>query len=176
MAGNSEEDDSSILEDPATLRKTLRTPELPDFDDSQSFLTTPPILNIDYPAELYDDSVEVPFDKNDWQVIDSYSGRKRPPRQNEFLRLLLDNPRYRSYITWLDQHQGLFQILEPDKVAALWPKVKYRQTSETMDYDTFARGVRYYYQSGLMIKTHKKYTFRFNQSTNNLLNFFTNSG
>src|ERR1700728_1501487 len=60
-----------------------------------------------------EDPDEIPLDRTEWQIIDSSSGRKRPPRQNEFLELLLENRRYSSYICWLNKNQGLFQILLP---------------------------------------------------------------
>ncbi|CAF3022123.1 unnamed protein product [Rotaria sp. Silwood2] len=107
---------------------------------------------------------EIPLDYNEWQVRDSYASRKRSPRQNEFLRLLLENPRYRSYTCWLDKKRGLFRILQPDQVVALWEKVKGRQTQRKMNYETFSRGIRHYYKAGIMMKTNTRYTFCFKQS------------
>jgi len=106
-------------------------------------------------------SNEVSFNSQDWLIINSVSRQPRPPRQNEFLLLLLGNSNYSSYITWLDKSQGLFIIHQPERVATLWSKVKNRRTIGQMDYKKFSRGLRFYYKSGLMIKTHKKHTFRF---------------
>lgn len=158
-------DEDSILEDPDLHRSPLRTPSPPSLEpDPEPVPRLSPIPDISNPMQPSDGSGEIAFDIKEWQVIDSSSGKKRHPRQIEFLELLLENPRYSSYTTWLDKDQGLFQILEPDKVAALWIKVKFRQTNATMDYNTFARGVRYYYTNGTMIKTNKKFTFCFKRS------------
>ena len=108
---------------------------------------------------------EVPFHRQDWLVIDRRTAKLRLPRQSEFLRLMLHNPRYSSYASWSDQAAGMFKILEPERVAALWQQVKVRRTKGTMNYDQFARGIRFYYLSGSMIKTHRKYTFRFGAAT-----------
>lgn len=110
-----------------------------------------------------ENSSEIPFYSNEWQIYDRSLDKMRRPRQNEFLRLLLQNDRYSSYVSWVDKSQGLFRILEPDRVAKLWERVKSRQTNGKMDYETFARGIRYYYGKGLMVKTNKKHTFCFKQ-------------
>jgi hypothetical protein len=68
---------------------------------------------------------------------------------------------YSSYISWLNKDQGLCKIHQPDQVAILWGKVKNRKTIGIMNYEVFARGIRFYYKSGLMIKTNKKHTLRF---------------
>ena len=106
---------------------------------------------------------DIPYFVNEWQIIDFSSGKARPPRQHEYLRLLLQNSRYASYATWIDRSQGLFKINQPEKVAALWQKVKNRHTEKEMNYNTFARGIRHYYGT-FMIRTNRKYTFQFNPS------------
>jgi hypothetical protein len=122
--------------------------------------------SLDNITQSNNDSVGLPFNPKEWLINDSITGKLRPPRQNEFLYHLLEDSRYSSYLCWLDRNQGLFKIHEPDQVTTLWTKVKNRQTTGIMDYDTFARGIRYYYKSGSMMKTHKKYTFRFKMSMN----------
>ncbi|CAF0893296.1 unnamed protein product [Rotaria sp. Silwood1] len=123
--------------------------------------STPFIATNNNVAQSLNDYNEIPFDYNEWQIHDSHVVKKRPPRQNEFLQLLLANPRYCSYLCWLDKKRGLFRILQPDQVVKLWEKVKGRQTQGKMSYETFARGIRHYYKTGMMIKTNKKYTFCF---------------
>ena len=108
-----------------------------------------------------DQTHETSFDLKEWIIYDSHLGRSRLPRQNEFLLLLLAKEHYSSYISWLDKDQGLCQIHRSQQVAALWSKVKKRRTTGLMDYDTFARGIRSYYKSKLMVKTHKKHVLRF---------------
>lgn len=106
----------------------------------------------------------IPYDPSEWQVVDLSNGKSRHPRQHEFLKLLLQNSRYASYVSWIDQGKGLFQIHQPEAVAKLWQKVKNRTTEKQMDYSTFARGIRHYYKDQKMIKTNRKYTFQFNLS------------
>ncbi|CAF0990015.1 unnamed protein product [Rotaria sordida] len=116
-----------------------------------------------------DDLNECSFNPREWLIIDSISRRPRPPRQNEFLYLLLERPYYSSYLTWLNKNEGLFKIHDPERVAKLWSKVKNRKTNGIMNYAKFARGLRFYYKTGSMIKTHKKHTFRFKIPINNIL-------
>lgn len=118
--------------------------------------------NFDYHSyPLRNQTNEIPFDPREWLVTDQTTGKHRAPRQYEFLLLLLRHPNYTSYIVWLDQSQGIFKITKPKDVAALWGRVKHRQTIGLMDYETFTRGIRFQYKSGKMIKTHRKHTFRF---------------
>ncbi|CAF0810487.1 unnamed protein product [Adineta steineri] len=142
--------------------------DISDNDTKQSL----PLLthsNDEIQEQSDDDFNEIPFDAKEWFVHDSTAGKLRPPRQNEFLYKLLEDSRYSSHISWLDRNEGLFKIHDPNRVAELWIKVKSRQTSATMDYDTFSRGIRYYYKTGAMIKTHKKYTFRFKKPVNSIV-------
>jgi hypothetical protein len=101
------------------------------------------------------------FDLNEWMIHDCVSRKIRPPKLYEFLRLLLNNPRYVSYASWINKNEGLFKIHRPSEVACLWKKMKVRRTMGSMDYDTFARGIRYYYKSGAMIKTRTRHTYCF---------------
>jgi hypothetical protein len=143
-----------------------------DMNDSEPLSILCPIFNVnteDYSSN--DNSNEISFNLKEWLIIDSISGKYRAPRQNEFLLLLLENPRYSSYISWLNINQGIFKIHETERVATLWSKVKNRQTTGIMMYSTFARGIRFYYKSGLMIKTHKRHTFRFKLPINSLSSF-----
>jgi hypothetical protein len=116
-----------------------------------------------YPSIIDDllDDDEISFDRMEWLIKDSSTEKIRPPKLCEFLYLILDNSRYNSYASWLDESQGLFRIHKPIQVTKLWEKVKIRHTNTTMNFDKFSRGIRYYYGSGLMIRTNKKYTYRF---------------
>ena len=106
---------------------------------------------------------EISFDATQWTIRDTIARKIRPPKLHEFLRLLLDNERYVSYASWLDKNAGLFKIHKPAQVASLWRQVKIRKPVGSLDYDIFARSIRYYYKSGLMIRTHTKRTYRFAQ-------------
>jgi hypothetical protein len=101
------------------------------------------------------------FDISEWLIQDHVSRKVRPPKLYEFLRLLLNNPRYVSYASWINKNEGLFKIHRPSEVACLWKNIKVRRTLGSMDYDTFARGIRYYYKSGAMIKTRTRHTYCF---------------
>ena len=107
---------------------------------------------------------EIPYIPNEWQIMDLSTGKFRSPRQHEFLRLLLKNSRYKSFVSWVEEKTGVFQIHRPEEVAKLWQQVKNRHTEKPMDYNTFARGIRHYYKAETMIKTNRKYTFQFNLS------------
>jgi hypothetical protein len=108
-----------------------------------------------------DDDVDQRLDLQEWIVVDGSSKKLRPPKLYEFLRLLLNNPRYSSYIAWSDEEKGVFKIKRPALVANLWKQVKVRKSNGCMDYDTFARGIRYYYKSKLMVKTNTRHTYCF---------------
>jgi len=136
-----------------------------DFNNND--INTEEYLSMNNMMQSCNNSNKILFTRQEWLVNDSFSGKIRAPRQNEFLLLILKNPKYSSYISWLEKDQGLFKIHEPERLAKLWTKVKNRQTTRTMDYETFARGIRFYYKSGSMIKTYKKHTFRFKLPINN---------
>ncbi|CAF1042016.1 unnamed protein product, partial [Adineta ricciae] len=108
------------------------------------------------PSPSSDDLDDESFNYQEWLRYDRSLCKHRAPKLLEFLYLLLENTRYNSYASWLDRSQGLFRIYKPDEVARLWRKVKVRRSNGSMNYDTFSRGIRYYYKSGLMIKTHTK--------------------
>ncbi|CAF1305587.1 unnamed protein product [Rotaria magnacalcarata] len=101
------------------------------------------------------------FDRNYFLINDTAASKIRPPKLCEFLLLILSNPIYHSYASWTNEDSGVFKIHEPEKLASLWRRVKVRQTSGLMDYETFSRSIRYYYKSGLMLQTHKRHTYRF---------------
>jgi aromatic ring-cleaving dioxygenase len=180
MAKNYEENEDINVEEYEESRRILLTPNnqlmidsISNHDNYFNFNNyfepiTSSISAINNFVPSIEESDDIPFDHTEWQIIDRYTGRKRPPHQNEFLQLLLENSYYSSYICWLDKNQGSFQILLPDQVVALWEKVKSRHTNKKMTYSTFSRGLRCYYKTGLMIKTNKKYRFCFNQSKNNI--------
>jgi len=116
---------------------------------------------IDDLLDVVNDDDESSFDRMEWLIKDSSTGRVRPPKLHEFLYLILNNSRYNSHASWLDEKQGLFQIHKPIQVTKLWEKVRIRHTNTSMNFDKFSRGIRYYYSSGLMIPTNKRYTYRF---------------
>ena len=104
---------------------------------------------------------DVPTNTQEWQVVDNHSQRLRPPRLLEFLLLLLAKKHYQSYACYTKRSEGVFQIYQPEKVAKLWEEVKNRHSQQSMTYDKFARAIRWFYKSDLMIKTNTRYTFQF---------------
>jgi hypothetical protein len=127
-------------------------------ENSDTDASSPRCLNTE---SSVDDDVDQPLDHQEWTVVDGSSKKLRPPKLYEFLHLLLNNSRYSSYIAWSDERKGVFKIKKPAQVANLWKQVKVRKTNGYMDYDTFARGIRYYYKSKLMIKTNTRHTYCF---------------
>lgn len=101
------------------------------------------------------------FDIEDMIIQDILSRKIRSLKLREFLRLLLDNECYSSYASWLNKNEGLFKIHKSIEVANLWRRIKSRKTTGSLNYDTFARGIRSYYKPGIMHKTHTKHTYRF---------------
>lgn len=112
-------------------------------------------------------SHDIPINPKEWLVKDSNSKRARPPRLFEFLLLLLQKYHYRSYASYKNRAEGIFEIHEPEKVANLWQHVKNRQSNQNMTYDKFARAIRWYYKDGIMKKTNSRYTFQFASDTLN---------
>lgn len=110
----------------------------------------------------------IPLNHEEWLVYDPSLGRHRPPHLLEFLHLLLGKVHYRSYASYIDQSAGIFKIYHPDLVATLWEQVKARQAQKAMDYDKFARGIRWHYKKGTMIKTNTRHTFQFAPASANL--------
>jgi hypothetical protein len=55
-------------------------------------------------------SWDISLIRKEWLVQDSISKRHRAPRLYEFLILLLRNPNYESYASFVNRSKGLFQI------------------------------------------------------------------
>lgn len=124
-----------------------------------------PTLNAEVPQVVNVVPNDTQLDQEEWQVRDERSQRLRSPKLLEFLVLCLKKPHYQSYVTFIDRSQGIFQVHEPDRMAELWGKVRNRQSQLKMTYDKLARGIRWYYPAGLMIKTNTRYTFQFSRRT-----------
>ena len=108
-----------------------------------------------------DDDLDIAFDPNEWFVTPPSTQKRRAPLLYEFLRLLLNNSRYQRFVSWINEDEGLFHLHQPIQVANLWKQVKRRRSHHSVNYNTLARGIRSYYENGLMIPTRTKYTFRF---------------
>ena len=110
---------------------------------------------------LLENNYEIPFNPFEWRMTSASNGNIRSPKLDEFLLLLLNNPRYSSYASWLDKDDGLFKLHQPNEVVNLWKRVQNQQTNTEMNYDKFSRTIRTYYDKGIMISTRTKYTYRF---------------
>lgn len=159
-----------ITEELPILRLLLEEPLKFDFDSnflakiSGNYSIASPDSSRASISSLSDDDqdeVEEPFDLKEWMVEDPVTFRLRRPKLSEFLWLLLNNPRYHAYACWVNINEGTFKLRKPARVVSLWEQVKVRRTKRTMDFDTFSRAIRCQYKSGLMVKTHKKHTYRF---------------
>lgn len=90
--------------------------------------------------------------------------RYRSPKIIEFLLHIGRSDNYSDYVTF-NQESGVIVIVDATAVVELWSQQRSRRDSTVLTYDNFARGLRYYYQSGIMIKTFHRYTFKFSQDT-----------
>ncbi|ESO07234.1 hypothetical protein HELRODRAFT_147323, partial [Helobdella robusta] len=76
----------------------------------------------------------------------------------QFLLDLLMNPNYCHVIAWTGDGWE-FKLINPDKVAELWGRQKCKPK---MNYEKLSRGLRYYYDKKIIIKTAgKRYVYRF---------------
>ena len=142
--------------DPREVLESLTPPDASPSVVDQSI----PIVNSS--EENYED---VPINRKEWLITDQTTGRQRAPFLYEFLILLLHKSHFASYAVFKDKSRGIFEISQPNKVAHLWQHVKNRQATHDMTYDKFARAVRWYYKTDIMIKTNARYTFQFSART-----------
>ena len=75
----------------------------------------------------------------------------------QFILLLLEDAKMRKDITWVDRHNGIFRILNKEKIAQMWGQSRNRETS----YDSLSRGLRHYYQLGMLNSVSKKLHYQF---------------
>lgn len=159
--------------------------DIPDFDDNfEQYMANPSLISVEnFPNDFEIESSvsseesyalpvppslishDIPINRREWLVKKRTEDRARPPLLFEFLLLLLEKPHYESYASYKNKAEGIFEILEPEKVADLWEHVKNRQSNRRMDYEKFARAIRWYYQKDIMKKTNSRYTFQFTPAT-----------
>lgn len=120
-------------------------------------------------------SLDLP-DVNEWYVRDE-NGRRRRPLLYEFLRQLLNDENYADIAGFVDKQRGIFKFYQREKAAQLWGFIKGRNGTSSkflsiiicinisilleMNYDKFARGIRYYYSTEVIHPTPGRFTFRF---------------
>ena len=75
----------------------------------------------------------------------------------QFCACLLDDEIYNpSLIKWLNIEEGIFKIVEPDRVAELCGAQKTRRFDKKMTYEKMARGMRYSRSEGFFKKLDKE--------------------
>lgn len=67
----------------------------------------------------------------------------------EFIRDLLHDPKYcPSMVRWEDVNDGVFRIVQSEKLANLWGTIK---NNPRMTYEKLSRAMRYYYKSKVFL-------------------------
>ena len=90
----------------------------------------------------------------------------------KFLHQLLTSNKCPDVIQWIDSDVGEFIIKDPDKLAQMWGEVKQKSA---MTYAKLSRGLRYYYDKGIMTKiAGKRYGYRFTEASR-IVNYFQKS-
>lgn len=94
----------------------------------------------------------------DPKTIVSRSIGQGPIQLWEFLLELLLDPRLSDVIAWTGDGWE-FKLINPEAVAELWGRKKCKPR---MNYEKLSRGLRYYYDKKIIIKTAgKRYVYRF---------------
>ncbi|CAF1185208.1 unnamed protein product [Didymodactylos carnosus] len=124
-------------------------PTSPNHSEDFSQYLTPPQT----PSQL--------ADITEWLVVDEVTRRKRRPYLYEFLKQLLDNPKYHHMATYINRQEGIFKLHLPNDTAALWKYIKGRNSGNKMTYDKLARAIRHYYPQGVIKSNPGRFTFRF---------------
>ena len=78
----------------------------------------------------------------------------------QFLLQLLDHQEHESIIKWIEKQNGVFQIVNKEKLAELWGKHKQRK----MTYESLSRALRYYYKVNILKAVPNKLRYKFTSS------------
>lgn len=79
----------------------------------------------------------------------------------QFLLQLLDHQEHENIIKWIEKQNGVFQIVNKEKLAELWGRQKQRKTS----YESLSRALRYYYKLDILKAVPNKLCYRFTSTT-----------
>ena len=78
---------------------------------------------------------------------------------DDFLRTLLEDPKYNSCIQWTLRERLEFKLARPEMVANLWGEYR---NKKRMKYAKLSRGLRYYYKSQRIERIqYKSHHFKF---------------
>ena len=72
------------------------------------------------------------FHREEWLIKSETDGKIRSPLLGEFLRMLLDNPKYSHVAQYTDRKKGIFKFLQRHEAAKLWQEAKGRNCETSM--------------------------------------------
>ena len=79
----------------------------------------------------------------------------------QFLLQLLDQKQNETIIKWIEKKDGVFQIINKNRLAELWGKHRQRK----MTYESLSRAIRHYYKQNIMQANPVKLRYQFTTST-----------
>ena len=79
----------------------------------------------------------------------------------QFLLLLLEKQQNQTIIKWIAKEDGIFQIVNKDRLAELWGKQRQRK----MTYDSLSRALRHYYKQNILQANPVKLRYQFTTTT-----------
>lgn len=86
-----------------------------------------------------------------FERISDKRNRLRGPKSWEFLlRLLKNSATNPSLITWQDERQGVFRLVQPDIVAKIWGQRSGKESVDTLTYESFYRSLYHHFKSGIL--------------------------
>ncbi|KAM6970330.1 protein C-ets-2 [Aplochiton taeniatus] len=144
----------------SSLADTQRVPSLDSFDEEYSSA----LLNLGKQALSFKDYVQ---ERNEpvelgkpvipAAVLAGFTG-SGPIQLWQFLLELLTDKSCQSIIGWTGDGWE-FKLTDPDEVARRWGR---RKNKPKMNYEKLSRGLRYYYDKNIILKTSgKRYVYRF---------------
>ena len=192
-----DEEKENVKTEPVNLQSTPSTPSYPSSVSSSSYhhyqpypmpypqydqawYTPTPAAPSPYPYQLPSTPVHhhPPGDSRDCSPNQSFSpvaggqgptfAGSGPIQLWQFLLELLTTKSCQNMIVWTGDGWE-FKMLDPDEVAVTWGK---RKNKPKMNYEKMSRGLRYYYDKNIILKTAgKRYIYRFTCDIQSLLGY-----
>ena len=151
----------------------------PQYDQSW-YTAAPPVAHSPYPYQLPSTPQHhaLPGDSRDCSPNQSFSpvsvhqgpafSSSGPIQLWQFLLELLTNKACQNIIAWTGDGWE-FKMIDPDEVAIKWGM---RKNKPKMNYEKMSRGLRYYYDKNIILKTAgKRYIYRFICDIQSLLGY-----